>query len=329
MASSDFAKTATETLTAYYRNITIFKNGSQVNFQNEPFIVNDRTYLPVREISELLGKNVTFNPQTYRIDIADTADANTIALQTKVAQQEVTIKNLEAQIVSLEAQLKSKTPTKTMKLDDLEDDLKDEYDEFEDLPIEGIVLSGDKDDIVVKIYVDLKKYQDEWDDIEDDIDDYLQDIVDDILDEFEDADIEGSIIDKSNKNKKLLGFTVSSKGKVVLGGTGSSKDSVADLEDDLNDEFSEYYADDVYFDFALDGDEDDLEVRIDADDEDGYYLDEDDLLDILDEDEIEEFLEDVYDYIVNIREFKDADIFGDISGIDFDFSDGSLDIEYQ
>lgn len=71
--------------------------------------------------------------------------------------------------------------------------------------------------------------------------------------------------------------------------------------------------------FSLSGDEDELKVSIDAEDEDGYYLDEDDLLDILDDSDIEDLLDDVDNFIMEYEEFENADIYGDISGIDFEF----------
>ena len=63
-------------LDAYYNDIKIVLDGAQITPTDvtgkvvEPFIVDGTTYLPVRAISEALGKNVTWdgNTSTVRID---------------------------------------------------------------------------------------------------------------------------------------------------------------------------------------------------------------------------------------------------------------------
>lgn len=324
IASTTFATNSIKNLQAYYKNIIIFKNGNQASFSNEPFIVDGTTYVPIRDMSELLGKTVTFNPATYRIDIADTADANTIALQTKLVQQEITIKNLESQIAALKAQ----HDNNDYDLDQLEEDLIDEFGEFDDVAIDDIKISGDEDDIEVEIYIDLDEYQTEWDDIEADIDEYLQAVVDFILDEFEDADIEGYVLDESNKGDEILKFTLSTKNKVVVGGNSTFDDAdLDDLEDDLNEDLYDfYYKKDIYFEFSLYSDDDDeIEVIIDVyydDDTEEYDLDDEEILDYVSESQVEDFLNEVYDYIIDIDEFEDADIFGEINGMNFEYDDG-------
>lgn len=289
MASTGFAKTATETLTAYYRNITIFKNGVQVNFQNEPFIVNDRTYLPVREISELLGKNVTFNPQTYQIDITDVADPNTVMLQTKMIQQEVTIKNLETKIKDLETQLAAKQTSKpsASTLAAVEDFLNDKYGEDSDVTF-NIELNGTNKNVTLEIYVGKNDKQSsnkfsKWNNS--DKKSYAEDLVDDIIDELKPSKISGFYKDDYAKSSKQ-NFTVSSSGKVTMGGTRSSIDDLDDLEDELNDRF--YKVDGYNATIDVYGDEDDIELDVDIVISDLYDIDWDDL---------EDYLEEIYEFI--------------------------------
>ncbi|TJX12924.1 hypothetical protein E9840_11545 [Tissierella creatinini] len=222
MASTGFAANTMKTLQAYYRNITIFRNGAQVSFENEPFIVNDRTYLPVREMSQLLGKNVTFNPQTYRIDIADTSDANTVAMQTKLVQQEITIKNLEDKVKSLEAELAKKT-SKTLSKDTLatmEKHLNRNFDEYRNVEFE-YDLSSNKNKITVGMLIDLDEDYSAWNKLTNSqIKSHIQDIVGEIEDEF-DADIEGYIEDIS-WDDELVTFYVNSKGTLIVEYEGSS-----------------------------------------------------------------------------------------------------------
>lgn len=82
-----------------------------------------------------------------------------------------------------------------------------------------------------------------------------------------------------------------------------------DLEDDLNDDFDEY--EDIEFDINLDGDEDEIEVEIevDLDDYDREWND-------LSERDIEDYLQDIVDEILDV--YPDADIEGFIIDTDED-----------
>lgn len=321
VASTGFAANTVASLKAYYKNITVYKNGTQVQFSSEPFIVDGTTYVPLRDISQVLDKDVTWDGVNYKIGINDKAGQNVSSLMSQILTQQQRITQLEAQIKTLQT-------NKTVDLDDLEDDLNDDYDEIGDVTVVEIKLDGDEDDIEVEIYVDLTKTAeyDAWEDLDDDdIEDFLQDIVDDILKEYKDADITGFIEDEDD-GSKLVKFTISSKDKVVLGGSSSGSMSdfdIDDLEDYLNDEYEKVNG--VYFSFYLDGDEDDLDVEIVADVED--------ITDDFDEDELEDFLNDVYDDIVATDEFEGAYISGfvedDLGEIDFSFnSKGVLDLRW-
>ena len=70
-----FAKDISETAQLYYRNIKIFIDGAEIVPKGsdgsvvEPFIMNGATYLPVRAISEALGKDVSWDGKTYSVYI--------------------------------------------------------------------------------------------------------------------------------------------------------------------------------------------------------------------------------------------------------------------
>jgi Copper amine oxidase N-terminal domain len=83
-------------------------------------------------------------------------------------------------------------------LDDLEDQLNDDYASLDDVDISNISLDGDEDDVDVTIEVD----EDEWDGLSDsDIEDWLEDMVNDIQDEFsEDTVVDGEVIDFASEN---------------------------------------------------------------------------------------------------------------------------------
>ncbi len=320
-SSTGFASWLDQTIKASYRNITVFVNGTLKQARTaqgtvvEPFIVDGTTYVPLRGIAEMLGYTVNFNPTTYRIDITGT-DIST--LSQKIIQQEATIKSLEAKLAAYEE----------VDLDDLEDDLIDDYDEVGGLDITDIVLKGDAKAIKVEIYVDLDDATKVglWEDLEDEEDeliDFLQDIVDDILDKAPDATITGFIEDEDTDDE-LIKFSVNTKDDVVLGSSSTSTGDVADLEDELNDDFDRLDA--VRFDIEVtEKSGSRLEIILDAN--------VTDVTKELDDTDMEDFLEDIYDVVVSYDAFEDHDIYGYIEDgmgdLSFEFdSRGNVDLEW-
>ena len=212
-STTGFAAWMGKTIEAQYRNVTIFvnnqyKQATDVNGKViEPFIYEGTTYVPLRGISQMLGYQVSFNPQTYRIDITGSGDS--AAAQYEILLLQARIKELEDELADLE--------DSSIDLDDLEDQLIDDYDEIDGVDVEDIKLSGDEDDIEVEIYIDLTQTSDYnyWvDNVSDsEIEDFLQDIVDDILDEFPDADITGFIEDEYD-DEIIVDFDIDSSGNV-------------------------------------------------------------------------------------------------------------------
>lgn len=210
--SIGYGKSTMETLEAYYRNITIFKDGVQGTFTHEPFIVDGTTYVPVRDMSELLGEIITFDPATYKINITSTTAANITELQTKILEQELTISDLELQIDKLNAELEDE---EDFDIYDLEDYLNDEFDELDGLDV-SIELDGDEDEVEVYIYVAVDDLYEDQDGYEDEVEDYLYDIFDAIMDydEFEDAEVYGEIEDEDGN---IYDFKFDEDGDLDLG----------------------------------------------------------------------------------------------------------------
>lgn len=73
------AGTYTKTLTAYYQDIKLTINGQTVEPKDvngnvvDPYIVDGTTYLPVRAVSEALGKQVDWDGDTNTVLISDPA----------------------------------------------------------------------------------------------------------------------------------------------------------------------------------------------------------------------------------------------------------------
>ena len=65
------ASSGNKTITITYRNISIYIDGTKKVPDDEPFIYNGRTYVPLRFVSEALDKEVKWDGATNRIDIND------------------------------------------------------------------------------------------------------------------------------------------------------------------------------------------------------------------------------------------------------------------
>lgn len=284
-STTGFAAWATKTLQASYRNITVFVNNTQKVATNangtvvEPFIVDGTTYVPLRGIAEMLGYQVSFNPTTYRIDIVGTDVA---ALAAQITQKDARIKELETQLAKYS----------TVSLSSLEDDLEDDYSKLGTVAIKSITLKGDKNNIELQIYVDLTRTTDyeAWKAMSDTTKKTaIQNMVDDILYVYKDANVTGFVQDNYD-NSKILKFSLDSRDRVVLGSTGTV-DDIADLEDELNDLFYRYYYETgkyVSFEIFVDGDEDDIILELEVDEDD---------FEILYKEEVQEYLNDIYDEI--------------------------------
>lgn len=287
-STTGFAAYFTKTLQANYRNITVFVNGAQKNLKSEPFIVDGTTYVPLRDMSEIMGSTVAFNPATYRIDITDMGDAG--------LQYEIYIK--DARIKELEAKLLENDSSSGSDLSSIAKSLAKKYDDIDDLDVVDIKLKGDKKDIKVEIVIDTKdsKQYDYWKRLSDrDFEDYLQDIVDAIRKEYRDADITGSIYDKYEKEDRVE-FSIDKKDNVELGSKDKIK-KLSELQSELNKKFDSKGK--IEFDIVVKEVKKETEVDI--------YVEKGKLRDLSDR-EIDDYLEDVCEFIV--KRYSSNDIKG-------------------
>ena len=83
-ANVSLASVGIKEATLHYVGITINIDNNIINPKDangnivNPFIIDGTTYLPVRAVSESLGKNVAWNGETYSVYIADTKDEKKI-----------------------------------------------------------------------------------------------------------------------------------------------------------------------------------------------------------------------------------------------------------
>lgn len=241
------ASMATKQLSAVYQNMKIYVNGKAVSVQpdEEPFIYNGRTFVPIRVVTEALNQKVEWIGATKSVNITGTvstpADANLLtqkdqeiqSLKLQLTQKNTEIQNLNNTIASLKKD--------NGDLDDLESDLLSDYEELEDVKIDDISLDGDEDQVDVDVEVDLGDYDSEWENLTDtEIEDWIDDVAGDIQDALsDDTEVSGNITD-TDSDDVLVKF--SKDGDSSLDVTykdedyrdGGSDEDANDVEDDLD-----------------------------------------------------------------------------------------------
>lgn len=325
-----------------YPGVTIFYNGRQLTDAQQPLIINDYTYVPLRMVMENFGKTVTWDAATRQVLITNSMaeaqkEVDLINLQNENKQLQAKINELNATI----ADLQKKRTTSYGDLDDIEDALNDYFDDAgydyfkDDKLVFTITLSGDEDDIAYDVKVDLKKSS-KYDDIRDlstsKIEAFLEDLEEELLDEidgtdYEDADITGKMTDKNNTRYyvKYNGRTYS-----YSWSSGSADEDLSDIADEVEEYFADagedYFVDEgirVYI--TLSGDEDEIEYLIKLD---FRYADYSEDLTDLSKSRVQSFMNAVKSRIsreIDGTDFEDADIVGELR----DYSNSKYYVEYN
>ena len=316
------ATTGTKSLSAIFRNIQMIANGKVVQAEAEPFIVGGRTYVPLRAISEALGAYVDWNAATNIVTIKGGTSS------TEVATLKAQIAAKDAEIASLKAKLNDQT-SNDGDLGKLEDNLIDDYDNLGDVEIDDIRLTGDEDDVTVKIDVDLGDFDTEWDDLSDsDIEDWLDDLCADIQDYYsDDTYIDGEIQD-IDSDDNLVDFNKDGNDDISVDFNdddyrgGASAADVSDVEDALDgDSYSVGGIDFEITNIDYDTDSDEIDVELTT-----YDVGAEADWNGLSNSQIENDVEDICMEIADAFE-EDANADAEIVNIDFYSDDDNADLE--
>lgn len=218
LPSSTNAAVLTKNIQANYHDVKVMYNGTAVTNEIEPFIVNGTTYIPVRMMAGVFNKDITWNGSTYTITVQDRVDPRIASLQAEIAEKDAKIQNLQQQLEDQEDEEDEDEEDVDDRIDELEDELNDDYGDYQDLAWD-ISISGDEDDIDVEIEIDLDEYAAEYNDLDtSDIEDLVENITEDIWNEFEDADVNGVIIDTSEDEELHEFYGDASKEEIELDG---------------------------------------------------------------------------------------------------------------
>ena len=158
-------------------------NGQLLQTTEEPFIINGRTYVPLRVISDALGAWVDWDEANSSITIKTASPSD----EVKKLQEQLTQKDIQIAQLQLQLEEAKKGGSTSGSLSSLEKDLKKDYAKLKKVGIDDISLSGDKDDVDVEIEVDLDDYDKDWKSLTDkDIKNWVEDICEEIQDYYSD-----------------------------------------------------------------------------------------------------------------------------------------------
>ena len=73
-----FAREAQQTITVHFNNIRIAIDGQRVQTENEPFVFQGRTYLPVRDVANAMGYDVTWEDSTNTVHLTSRTNQNAV-----------------------------------------------------------------------------------------------------------------------------------------------------------------------------------------------------------------------------------------------------------
>lgn len=326
-----------------YQGVKIVYNGNELTGANQPYIINNVTYVPLRLVMENFGKIVGWDAVNYKVIIQDNSSSNTVQLSNQIAALTNENAALKKQITALQAQVNEEDSSTS----DIKEALEDEFDDagdgyFDDEGIEfTFSVSGNKDALAYTIKMDFDD-ADEYDGLEDvsdsDIEDFLDDVEATINDEidgtdFEDAKITGKLID-NDSSSDYVKFNGSS---YTYSWDDDEDDTTAeDIEDAVTSYTYFKNAGDKYFDdedvdvnISLDVDEDEISYDVEIDCSNSSY---DDISDIGKTD-VKVFLAALKSKItseIQDTDFEDADIVGhcedaDDSTLSVDYEDGTYD----
>lgn len=324
-----------------YPGVTINYNSKVLSGSNQPYIINNVTYVPFRLLMENFGKNVSWDAANYQVLITDGTSAKELELYNQIADLKNKNAELEKTIASLNTQvttLQASADTDDISTGDLKETLEDYFSDAGDdyFGDDGInftySLSGDEDDLVYTIKIDFDD-ADDYEDLTEVSTSYIQSFLSavkskinsEVYDtDFEDADITGKLVDNDN-----------SSNYVTYNGSSYtyswSDDDIDDVEETVVDYFDDldvgdyYFADDgVEVTITVDGDEDNIAYRVKIDCSDSDYTD----ISEINSTRLTAFLKALKSKItseINDTDFEDADI----TGLAYDVNSTSLKVTFD
>lgn len=227
----------TKKITATYGKVKINFEGSDVTKQIEQmygapaFIAENKTYVPVRSIGDLVGVDIEWDEKTNTAFITDPKIAEH---KRQLNEKDKEIALLELEIAKFKKAEKEEVKKEEEKKDlkSLQASLNKKYSEYEKVEFD-IVLKENGKKITIDINTNLANTRDDQNWIRMRYSDkkyLMEDVVDQVKKEFKDADISGNIYDSFSR-RNLHTFKLNTNGNVSI----------------TDGYYGGYYGDDYYY----------------------------------------------------------------------------------
>lgn len=250
-----FADDMAKDIQATESDVRVVYNGKEVSLGIKQLFAEGYNYLSVRALAELFDKNVEWNPNERKIIISDKPDPALEGLKTELDTKTKNIAELQDKVKKLENDIISR---KKFSLSELQELINKENCEYESVSYR-VILSGNEDEVRVKIEVDLSLDKAAWGHLSSNKKkEMIKEICNPISGEYGYAKINGYIKDISS-SRKLATFYNTSEGDIVIG-TYKNYSTISTLEDRINDNYAGYFKG-IHFTFTLKGNENRLEYK--------------------------------------------------------------------
>lgn len=285
-------------ITAWFYNIQVKINGSYMKLSNEPFIYDGCIYVPLRDVSNYLGFDVSWEDNTKTVNLTNNGSFYNTP-NYKVPNYNYNTPNYNYPYVVVNK--------KSIK--DIENELNKDYEEYtegrDDLEFE-YDLSEESSYIKVEMEgQNFKKYSTEWEKRdEDDFKDFIEGIAEMIAQQLDD-DVNIYVDDKNSKSVAKYEYD-EDKSKLKVGYEYDDDMDVDDIEDKLNDEYEEYTKGDYDLEFDYDLTEHSTYITVEMKGENFDRTSS--KWDDRDDSEFREFVEDIAEEVYDVIDDKDVKI---------------------
>lgn len=253
------AQNATVSLLATY-GVQIDYNGRILTGDAAPFIVNGRTYVPLRLLMDNFGdKTIAWDAATQKVLISSRLGPMDDMYMQQITLRNLQITDLENRIKTLEAEnAKLKGAQDDLayledQMEDLSDELMDHYEDYDGKSF-TITVTGNTE----RIELVVSTRETSWDDFtETEQKDFMKKICNDIWDEFGKATITGFIEDSHDT---LAQFKVEPEKSITI----IAALDLPELQTELNEDYGNYNAMTIVI--TLTGNEDKVVMTMTVDD---------------------------------------------------------------
>ncbi len=216
LSGASYSRTYSRSITAWFNNIQVILDGKTINLSNEPFIFENRVYMPIEELSDSLYMNYDYNDKegivtidSNRLNISDpNSSAAPVTFQKEYELALVKYQNEKLQ-KELDLMKEGRYPYRRINtVSEMESYLKDHFSILEDINMTIQLVSSGKNKYTLNIVFDYFSIS-KWNVLgRRTIENYVDDLFYSIKDLFNSqAEIEGSIRHNSTYNNiKLVSY---------------------------------------------------------------------------------------------------------------------------